>query len=708
MNTKLRSLLPLLAFAPAALLAQTTTPSTEAPVQLERYTVTGARDSDLASLSAKTGVPAPLAAQSYAVVPRAVLDDQKALNLADATRNVSGIATDFGFNGSTQPLLILRGFQTVSMSAMGQMSGASTYYLNGTKVQGVPINMANVQSVEVVKGPESVLFGRSEPGGLVNVVSRTVSETPTSSFETSIADSGTYRFIGEASGPLGTGKALLGRLGISDTHEESDRDFVVNDLFGLSTAVAWQPDALTRVALTIDYLEQKYRNDYGIPSIGNRPANLPDSRQFNDAPDLSSVKTASALLEVQRNLSDKWKLKGRVLTLEAKTHEMDVAPYRIDLTTGEDRIASYNELARYYFYVRPDGRYRLDQFTLDLDGKFDTGALAHTVVAGFDTYFGRKTGTTYFEQINPVNIDHPDFSQTPRLDKALALPVEYVDYNRWTSVYLQDQVALGHGVQVVGALRFDDTSAIFASPGTPANDENFVTPRVGLVWEVNPGHTLYTQYEDSVAANNGRNVDGSKLAAEKAKQQEIGYRYTAPGGRVTSTVSIYQLTKRNRTDYSLYPVTIRTIGEARSRGVEWDLLGRITDQFSVIASAAYTDAVVMVDPSFAGTRLANVPLRSGSVWGRYQVNSHWAFGAGIFAQSQRQGDQGNTFQLPGYGRTDLMASYDFTFGKARTSLQLNVDNLFDRRYYTGSHQFSQDWIQVGKPRTFTLSARVEY
>jgi iron complex outermembrane receptor protein len=387
---------------------------------------------------------------------------------------------------------------------------------------------------------------------------------------------------------------------------------------------------------------------------------------------------------------------------------VDIATYRIDLTTYEDRIASYNELARYYFYIRPEGRYRLDQFTLDLNGKFDTGSVAHTVVAGFDTYFGRKTGTTYFEQINPVNIYHPDFTHTPRFEKALALPVEYEDYNRWSSVYLQDQAALGHGVNLVGAVRYDDTSAIFASPGTPANHDTFVTPRAGLVWEFKPGHVLFAQYQDAVAANNGRNVDGSKLAAEKAKQQEIGYRYTAPGDRVTTTVSVYELTKRNRTDYSQYPVTIRTIGEARSRGIEWDFLGRVTDQLSVIASAAYTDAVVTVDPTFAGTKLANVPRQSGSLWGRYQFDPHWAFGAGVFAQSQRQGDQGNSFQLPGYGRTDLMVSYDFKVGTARATLQLNVDNLFNRRFYTGSHQFSQDWIQLGKPRTFTLSARVEY
>jgi iron complex outermembrane receptor protein len=109
----------------------------------------------------RTATPSLQSPQSVQVVPRAVIDDQNALNLAEALRNVSGVQSDFGFNGAAMPLTLLRGFTSVSMSAMGSMSGASTYYVDGTKVQGVPINMANVQSVEVVKGPASVLYGRA-------------------------------------------------------------------------------------------------------------------------------------------------------------------------------------------------------------------------------------------------------------------------------------------------------------------------------------------------------------------------------------------------------------------------------------------------------------------------------------------------------------------------------------------------------------------
>lgn len=104
--------------------------------------------------------------------------------------------------------------------------------------------------------------------------------------------------------------------------------------------------------------------------------------------------------------------------------------------------------------------------------------------------------------------------------------------------------------------------------------------------------------------------------------------------------------------------------------------------------------------------LANVPHHSGSVWLRYVATKNLALGSGMFSQSIRQGDQANDFQLPGYARLDAMISYQFRIHDWRSTLQLNVNNLLDRRYYTGSHQFVQDWIQLSAPRTFAMTLRI--
>ncbi|HTP72479.1 MAG TPA: TonB-dependent siderophore receptor, partial [Burkholderiaceae bacterium] len=699
------------ALAGAAAWAQ----SSEPPPQ--RVEVTGASppyDAPPTTIGTKTDTPILLTPQSIQVVPRAVLNEQKALTLTDAVRNVAGTGTDFGFNGSAQPLLMLRGFQMQSMTAMGSMSGGSVYYINGVKSLGVPINMANVDSVEVVKGPASVLYGRAEPGGLINVVPRALSTTTSFGFEQTLGQYGLSRTLVEGGGALNDANTLLGRANLSYDTADSNRDFVENRLGAFSGSLGWVPNHDTRVALTFDHNAQKYRNDFGIPADGNRPADLPRSRQFNDAPELSSFDSDTVTLDAQTALSSDWTMKARVVSLRAKTKEVDVWPYRVDLGMGPtpaDTCADttpLQTLCRYYYYVRPDGRVTLDQATVDLLGNVTLAGLPHKLLFEVDHYETRKTGPVYFAQINSVDVHNPVFGNAPRLDQTGAMPMEVQDFQRWTSVVVQDQVAFGGGWHGVLALRYDRTAAIYSMDPTLApNEQNFTTPRVGAVWEFAPQQTLYAQYQDAVAANNGRNADGTPLAAERAKQIELGWKQAALDGRFNTTVAVYQLVKRNRADYSLFPV-VNTTGEARSRGMEIDALGEVTRQLAVMASYAYLDAVVTEDALYKGTKLANAARHSGSLWGRWMFDAQWAAGAGLFFQSQREGDQANTFQLPGYGRVDAMVSYAFRTAAGKASLQFNLKNVFDKLYYSGSHQFVKDWIQPGPPRTASVTLRLDY
>lgn len=683
--------------------------------------VTGTPDDYRAPASptaTRTDTPSLETPQSVQVVPRAVIEDQNALTLSEAVRNVSGVQHDFGFNGMLQPLLILRGFSSTSMTAMGSMSGASGYYLDGTKVMGVPVNMANVQSVEVVKGPSSVMYGRAEPGGLVNVVSRPISSVPEFSFEQTLGQYGLSRTAVEASGSLNADRTLRGRVSASYFSADSIRDYVKDRLGAFNGSLAWVPDSRTNITATLDYSDSRYRTDAGIPAIGNRPANLPWSAQFNDTPTLSSAKTTSLRLDASHQINDTWQLKGRFLTLRSDTSELDIYPYRVDLgmgmTPAQTCPGTGNPLCRYYFGVRPDGRYSVDQLNADLVGKFKTGAVSHEVLFGFDTYRTRKTGTTYTQQIDSINIYNPVLGNTPPLDLTMAMPGDFDDYSRWNSFYVQDQIALGNGVSLIGALRYDRTSAVFGVTGTPPNEQSFTTPRLGAIWKFAPNQSVYAQYQDAVAANNGRDtVTGAALAVERARQFEVGHKAELFDRKLSSTIALFHLTKRNRGATVIDPLSptgtnIVTVGEAVARGLEWDVSGQITRKLSLIASYAYTDGKVTRDPTYQGKKLPNVARNTASLWARYAVDPQWTVGGGVFVQGQREGDSGNTFQLPGYGRLDAMASYRFGLGGGKAALQLNVDNLLNRKYYASSHQFVQDWIKVGTPRTAKVTLRVDY
>jgi iron complex outermembrane receptor protein len=407
------------------------------------------------------------------------------------------------------------------------------------------------------------------------------------------------------------------------------------------------------------------------------------------------------------------------LSLRSDTAEMDISPYRVDLSGGfapPEQVCpgTGDPLCRYYFYVRPDGRYQLDQFSTDLIGKFKTGDVGHTVLLGVDTYKSKKSGTTYYQQVSAVDIKNPSLGNTPGLDLATALPADFDDRSSWTSFYVQDQVSLGKGVFVTGALRHDRTSAVYAAPGTEPNKVSFTTPRLGAVWQFVPGQAIYAQYQEALAANNGRDtVTGAPLAAERARQFEVGHKVELLDGKVSSTVALFELTKRNRGASVLDPLSptgtnVVTVGKAVSRGLEWDVSGKLTNRLSLIASYAYTDTEVTEDLTYQGKLLANVARHTASLWARYAIDSQWSAGAGVFAQGQRQGDSGNTFQLPGYARVDAMVAYRFGLGASKASLQFNLDNVFNKKYFTGSHQFVQDWIKLGNPRTAKVTLRMDY
>lgn len=219
------------------------------------------------------------------------------------------------------------------------------------------------------------------------------------------------------------------------------------------------------------------------------------------------------------------------------------------------------------------------------------------------------------------------------------------------------------------------------------------------------GHTFYGQFQRSFATNNGRNFDGTALAPEKARQLEIGYKFQIANGKLTATLAAFDLVKTNRADYTLFPI-IQTIGRARSRGIELDVIGDLTPKLSIVGAYAYTDAKVEDATVGNGLRLANSPRHAASGSARYSIIKNGLLG-GVYYQGERFGDISNTFVLPAYVRIDAFTAYRFKLGQSIGTAQLNPKNVFDKRYYTGSHQFVQDWIQLGQPRTLSATLRFE-
>ncbi len=677
---------------------------------LDAVEVVGARPSYQAPPSrtaTKTDTPTLRTPQNVQVVPRAVLEDQNALNIADAVRNVAGTGADFGFNGGSLPLLIVRGFPTVSMSAQG--STTSSYFFNGTKVQGLPVAMSDIESVEVVKGPASVLYGRPEPGGLINIVTRQPQAERGFSASATGGSFGLLQGSAEAFGALDRDQRWQGRVAMSHDDNASNRDFVEDRLSAFSAALSWVPSDRTRLSFGLEHSRQRYRNDYGIPAIGDRPADIDRDHQFNEGGPLSRQDNTVARIDLAQTLSERWTLNVHALALDQDGAQYDLIPSTF--FSGQAGLIATGRIDRLYNY-EPQRERRLYQLNADVVGKLSTGTVDHTLLIGADAYRDRfDSRATGFVPGPSIDIRDPAYGQAPPLDLDTVPLFDQEGRTRWTGVYVQEQIALGNGVELIAGVRHDRSSARFGAPGTRANEQSFTTPRLGAVWQFAADQSVYAQFQEGVSANNGRNLAGESLDSEQARLYEIGHKFQANGGRLTSTLALYQLTKRNLANYvpdiSGFFDTV-AVGEARARGLEWDVSGQLTDRLALIASYAYTQSEVTRDENFVGKRLPNVPRHSGSVWARYAPGERWTFGGGIFAQGGRAGDQGNTFMLPGYARIDAMAAYRFPLGNAKGQLQLNVNNLFDREYFTGSHQHVTDWNQPGAARTVLATFRVDY
>ncbi len=665
---------------------------------------------------------------SIQVVPRAVIDDQKASTVTDTLENVSGVRT--------QPALgllsnvIVRGFSVQNV------------YRNGLKSNDnfpFQFDTANVQSIEVVKGPAQ-LYGRTEPGGLVNITTKKPLDVPYYSLEQRFGSFDLYRTEWDATGPLNKDKTLLYRFTGSYQSNNSFRDFVANDRKLFAPSITWKPTDSTDATLDLQVVDQDFSADFGLPVINKRPASIPISRSLGDsntpASHLNQVQLGSLL---NHRFNDDWAIHSRFLASFDDVKQTFVTPTpafnpgaALDQTTGiMQRNVSYEE--------DYGDKYATN---LDMTGKFDLGFSKHEVLLGFDFYrsfhnYGLKGFYNTPDPALAINIYNPSYGipqsvfDTAFLTSQRPLRDRSVFFNQWEGVYFQDQITLWDKLHIMGGGRYDwaETGRGRSATYEQANalvdsvtrkDDGF-SPRVGILYQ--PIHELgiYGNWTTSFGANNGISATGGNFDPQIGEQFEAGIKTSLFDERFLSTLAYYHVTKDNLLTPDLStadPDDSIAVGQERSQGIELDMTGQITDALSLIGSFAYTDARVTKDNSgLQGKQLSNVPDHAGSLWVKYDFSGHktlngFSVGLGTVAAGQRQGDVDNTFQLPGYTRVDAFAAYRWNIKKTKVTAQFNIRNLLDKQYYesTDPNNYVAPALGVapGAPLSAIGSLRVEF
>ena len=648
--------------------------------------------------------------QTVNVIPAQVIRDQAPRNLDDALANVSGI-TQGNTLGSTQDSVMTRGF--------GDNRNGSIMRDGMPVIQGRGLN-ATVDRVEVLKGPSSLLYGIQDPGGVVNMVSK---KPELEQYNALNLRGSTY---GNGKNGSGGGLDSTGALGDSGfayrmvlDHDDEDywRNYGVQRETLVAPSLAWFGDNTT---LLFAYEHREFLTPFDRGTVidprDNHPLDISRGRRLDEPFNDMEGRSDLYHFEADHQLNDNW---SAHLGYSWNRETYDASQVRvtaINTTNGtltRSMDGTHNAIST-------------DRFaTASVEGRVDVAGMQHDLVFGIDDEYRkiyradliRQKSLGTFSYINPVYGREVEGTTVSPADSA------QTDLLRSDSMFLQDSIHLNEQWILVGGARFQAYDQ-YAGKGVPfqantdSNGQKWV-PRAGLVYRYTDALSFYGSYTESFKPNStiaplsgsSTVLDGS-IAPEEAKSWEVGAKLDLPG-RVTGNIALFDIKKRNvLVANSEGPVTLYSAaGEVRSRGLEMDLSGQLSDRWSMIGSYAYTDAEVTEDPTYNGKKLQNVAKNSGSLSAVYDFGNivggdQLRVGAGARYVGERAGNAVNDFDLPSYTVADAFATYDTKVEGQTVKFQLNVKNLFDRTYYTSAA--SRFFVSMGDSRQVTLSSTLEF
>jgi iron complex outermembrane recepter protein len=641
--------------------------------------------------------------QSVQVIPQQVIEDQQATGLEEVLENSASVT--FLADGVAGFRAGIRGFDNASI------------FRDGFRLfePNVDPEVANLERVEILKGPASIFFGEAEPGGLINLVTKKPLSEPYYNFQ---FQGGNSNFISpsiDLSGPLTGDGRLLYRLNALYRQEASVQDYDTNfNRFFIAPTLAWQIGDRTDLTVNLEYIKEDNPIVSGTVAIGEGIADIPLQRVINN-PDGGSDEENSLNVgyTFEHNFSKNWQLRNQFSFISEKSGNNEPNTYQISLdeSTGIlDRsfLIFENEEDNYMLYT-------------NVRGKFNTGSIKHNLLFGVDVSrveSDRQVKLTFDEApfLTPINIFDPVYSAVPT-PNAEDIPLYYNEERTQNQlgIYLKDQIDLLDNLIVSAGVRYDtfDQDQIytgsFASEASQTNSA--VTPNVGIVYQPIEPISLYTTYSQSFRANQGIDAEGKPLEPQTGQGFDVGIKGELMENRLSGTLAFFNITKQNvaTIDPNDPSVSVAT-GEQRSRGVDFDLTGEILPGWKILTSYAYIDAVVTEDndATFLGSKLSGIPEHSFSLWTTYEIQQGGlqglGFGGGFNFVGARQGGLPNSFEVDSYFLTNATIFYRRNNWQAN----LNIDNLFDVGYIKSVAGDRLDGIIPGNPLTLRASVSVEF
>lgn len=673
-----------------------------APVQLEEMVVTESAVrsrfySQEAYGATRAEIPLMETPQSVRVINAQQLEDVSAVRVSDTFDYVSGISRQNSFSDLWENYAV-RGFSGDSRNA------GLGYLLNGFAANrgfNAPRDSANVETIEFLKGPSAALFGASDPGGTLNVVTKKPRWEREHEVSTTVGSFDFFRQTLGSTGPLTDEFAY--RLDAAFEDSNSFRDFIGRQRQFIAPAFTWKAGDRTTLDYNAEFLSAENDFDRGVFALNGRLGVVPIDRFFgepNDAPFENDNLTNQ--LRLTHELDDGWSLRAGV---SSKVNSL------YGFSTETRNVFPDGTMRRRYRFRDYDSQDWSAQ--VELHGKFKAFGMEHTVLTGADA-FTFENDQLLLSGNYAVNLDvfNPVYGQPkPALSSTIRDHTEHQDS---IAVFVQDQISLSEHWKLLFGLRAEDYRQRMddrAVGRESSQHDTPVIPRAAITWLPTKNLSAYLSFSESFRPSQGTDKNFASFEPEYGTAYEAGLKYQREDGKLGATLAVFDIRKENvlvmdPTDPS--GTFLVNGGKAGSRGVEFDLGGQLTDSFRISSALTWMDARVLESSVLReGSELLNIPRFMANVLGIQEFElprgGKIGVGGGMVHVGARSGEEGGNFELPAYTTFKALSYWQCNENLRFT---LDVDNLFDETHYVSS--VSQSVVQPGSPRTVTFGMSLNF
>lgn len=697
---------------------------TATPVTINPLESNGTYRATHSDSATKTATPLNKVPSSVSVISEEEVTARGASTLKQALGYTPGVVTGTSGSSSVFDSVMMRGFHNVSQNI----------YLDGLKVQGDMYAESRMlpefmQRIDVMKGPASVLYGQSNPGGVVLMTSKRPQMTPLREVRLQAGNHHLWQTGFDFSDALNDDETQAYRLTgtIHDQHQQQQGER--ERYYALQGSYLWQPDDATSLLLTAQAMNAPRNGYYGwLPREGTVDSGATGklSTGFNEGePGYNRFERQQRLFgwQFDHAFNENWSFHQGLRYQHISTNWRTI--YGSGLCSSNP-MACYgvpqqdlsSTLAR--SHIRNDER--LSGLVTDTHAihNISGNGWKNTLMLGIDYSQLRNRMSNEMDMAAPLDLRAPQYGNLTTYP--LPFPQTHtstVNKNHQTGLYLQEQLFSQDWTLTLGG-RYDENVSKSRSHDNMSGENSShhqtdreFTWRGGINYQLPYGFAPYFSYSESFEPSTAATVSGKPLDPSRGKQYEAGLKYLPDDSALSATLALYELTKDNNLHRDpLNPFFSVQGGEIRSRGIELETKAALTYNWNLIAGYAYTDTRFRQQQENANNHPAMVPMHTASLWTDYTFDNAplngVTVGGGVRYNGKTQGDDANSFTVPAYTVADLMLRYKLDNLPAvdDAEIALNINNLFNKHYVASC--FTDAACSWGNDRQITTTLTVHW